>query len=438
MCAESTKRTRANRVSWIAKICLLEIAFVALASQPKDAYAQAHYPVLEVEPTMNTNPIPNGVPFRDACLNLDQWPTGWERADFFGNAHQFMAALSDDELSQCFSNVRSSGKLLVVAAGALKPQCATGEACWSQVVGNLRRFRDLGGTLDYLEIDEPLTTGQQPMDYTYAVQQTAEFIRLAREEFPGVGVILQEAYPHQSAATLRAFFGDVNNETNARTGSGIQYAQLDHDWNAGGTAADLASIQDSVRANGMSFGVIFWAAGSFSWYDGLMRQGEMYRNWRRSGVAPDMYAVIDWTGSPTTTIPEWAGHSVFMNSVRDFSNAFTPVQTSHGLGPNEALGPGESRTSVDGRFTLVYQGDGNLVLYFGTSPLWASNTWGTTPGQAIMQGDGNLVVYDVNGVPRWASNTSGHSGAYLVVQSDGNLVIYSGVTPLWASGTNRF
>jgi hypothetical protein len=418
-------------------VCL--VSLTAMTATPRQAAAQNHYPVLQVEPTMNNPPIPNGNPFRDACLNPGAWPTGWDRSDFFGNAHQFMATLSDGELAQCFANVHGSGKQLVIAAGALKPQCNTAQDCWNQVVGNLWRFRDLGGAPDYLEIDEPLTSGQQPMDYTYAVQQTGEFIRLARVEFPSVKIILQEAYPHQTASTLSAFFSDVNNEAISRTGWGIQYAQLDHDWNAGGTAGDVAFIQNSVRGNGMSFGVIFWAAGSWPWYDGVMHQGEFYRNWRRSGVAPDMYAVINWTGSPATAVPEAGGHGVFTNSVRDFANTYTPTPTSvFGLQANEALGPNESRTSVDGRFTLIYQGDGNLVLYYGSSALWSSNTWGTAPGQAIMQGDGNLVVYDASGQPRWDSHTWGNPGAYLVVQSDGNLVIYNSVYPLWASNTNWF
>jgi len=415
------------------------LLFVCLLGSTSPAWAQTHTPVFQVEPTMNTPPVPNGAAFRDACLNINQWPTGWERADFFGNAYQYMAALGDGDLSQCFWNVKSSGRRLVIAAGALKPQCSTAAVCWSHVSPSLTRFSSLGGAPDYIEIDEPLTTGQQPMNYTYAVQQTGEFIRLARSAFPGVGIIVQEAYPHQTAATLSSFFRDVNNEAIARSGAGIQYAQIDHDWNQGGTASDLVSMQNSVRANGMAFGVIFWAAGSWNWYDGLMHQAQMYRNWRSAGLAPDMYAVIDWTGAPAQTIPEWDGPGSFARSVRDFANTYLPYPTSSfGLQPNEALQPNQSRTSVDGRFTLIYQSDGNLVLYGPSGWIWASNTSGFSAGQAIMQGDGNLVVYDAGGQWRWSSNTYGNNGAFLVVQSDGNLVIYRGGTALWASNTNWY
>jgi len=98
------------------------------------------------------------------------------------------------------------------------------------------------------------------------------------------------------------------------------------------------------------------------------------------------------------------------------------------------LYPNEYVDSADGRFRLVYQGDGNLVLYAPGSPLWASDT--DDAGWAEMQGDGNLVVYNSSHTPVWASNTSGHEGAYTSVLSDGNVVLFrSDGHPLWSTGT---
>src|SRR5690606_15555416 len=100
--------------------------------------------------------------------------------------------------------------------------------------------------------------------------------------------------------------------------------------------------------------------------------------------------------------------------------------------PNELLRAGEYVASQDGRYVLVYQGDGKLVPYRASSAWSDSGTYGTTAGMAIMQGDGNVVVYDSAQRARWASGTSGHSNAYLVVQNDGNVVIYtSGGAALW-------
>jgi hypothetical protein len=86
---------------------------------------------------------------------------------------------------------------------------------------------------------------------------------------------------------------------------------------------------------------------------------------------------------------------------------------------------------------LDYQGDGNLVVYRSGNPTWASNTSGTSAGQAAMQGDGNFVVYDGGGNPVWDSGTAGNPGAHVIMQDDGNLVVYQGGTPLWSWITGR-
>ncbi len=107
------------------------------------------------------------------------------------------------------------------------------------------------------------------------------------------------------------------------------------------------------------------------------------------------------------------------------------------LGANQSLILNQALYSCDGRFGLVMQSDGNLVLYrSGVGPLWATNTT-LKNGQttAILQGDGNLVLYDAANHPLWQSNTAGWVGAYLEVQSDGDLVIFNpSESPVWTSG----
>jgi len=289
-------------------------------------------PLLLVEPTMNGDPpgqTPDPAPGRDACLNPRGWPAVWERMDLFGQAYQFFAAWTDAELSQCFLNLRHAGKRLVVASGAIKPHCTTAGACWGGVAPVIRRMKALGAEIAYLEIDEPLTTGGQP-SFDHAVRQTARFIGFARQELPGVGIILQEAYPHQDAATLKAFVREVDRGAEALTGLGIQYVQLDHDWLRGGSGRDIAAIQDSARSDGVRFGVIFWRADpALAWEEALMKQAALYKGFRRNGVSPDMYAVINWTGTPEVTVPEWTveGRQTFLQAVRRFVMEQVPPVT---------------------------------------------------------------------------------------------------------------
>jgi hypothetical protein len=110
-----------------------------------------------------------------------------------------------------------------------------------------------------------------------------------------------------------------------------------------------------------------------------------------------------------------------------------------GLMAGQSLNPGDAVFSYSGQFVLLYQDDGNLVLYRqdGT-PLWWAGTNTTNPGQVAMQGDGNVVVYDGNGNAQWSTGTGYSAGAWLAVQDDGNLVVYdANGNPLWWTGTNR-
>ena len=82
------------------------------------------------------------------------------------------------------------------------------------------------------------------------------------------------------------------------------------------------------------------------------------------------------------------------------------------LDAGESLESGQALTSANGRYTLV------------------------------MQTDGNLVLYRRDGVPVWESGTAGNPGAYLEVENlqfgydTGAVTIYSlnGIV-LWRQGT---
>ncbi len=88
--------------------------------------------------------------------------------------------------------------------------------------------------------------------------------------------------------------------------------------------------------------------------------------------------------------------------------------------------PGEFLLSPNHGFKLTYQTDGNLVVYRSdNTPLWASQTAGTSGGQAVMQSDGNFVIYDASMNPQYASGTHGNNNAVLRLQDDGSLVIQS-------------
>lgn len=113
------------------------------------------------------------------------------------------------------------------------------------------------------------------------------------------------------------------------------------------------------------------------------------------------------------------------------------VQDTDRLVVNQQLTANQSIVSKDGRFRLVMQSDGNLVLYSPNRYLWASGITGRASAKAIMQGDGNIVLYDAQNRAYWSSGTAGRGQSYLIVQDDGNVVAYSSYNqPIWYTGTS--
>lgn len=108
---------------------------------------------------------------------------------------------------------------------------------------------------------------------------------------------------------------------------------------------------------------------------------------------------------------------------------------------NQALYKGQYVDSCSGSARLIFQTDGNLVLYNRQTnrALWNTRTAGRTDAHAVfMQSDGNFVLYDARYRPIWNSSTARRPGAYLLVQDDNNMVIYNdvGETALWQTRTS--
>lgn len=74
-----------------------------------------------------------------------------------------------------------------------------------------------------------------------------------------------------------------------------------------------------------------------------------------------------------------------------------------------SLQKGDSVTSLNGKYMLIQQHDGNLVLYRdGKTPLWATYKNGQ---YTAIQTDGNLVQYDASNQAVWSSNSGGHASS---------------------------
>jgi YD repeat-containing protein len=139
----------------------------------------------------------------------------------------------------------------------------------------------------------------------------------------------------------------------------------------------------------------------------------------------------------TTGDNQWYNYDGADNRTYMSSGGLNLPYQPNGLQPYTTLFQNQSITSADGRFVLVLQVDGNLVLYQlqGFQALWSSGTYGQQAAILLNLGNGNVAIFDPKFNIIWQTNTNGYPNANLTLQNDGNLVLYSGSTPIWNSGT---
>ncbi len=103
---------------------------------------------------------------------------------------------------------------------------------------------------------------------------------------------------------------------------------------------------------------------------------------------------------------------------------------------------GRKYPSPSGNHYLVFQGDGNLVVYTKQDrPVWALNSltpnWRTN-GYAVFQSDGNLATYQANNAFVWsARNVVSPAGTTLTLNDRGELqLIAPNGQALWTGTAN--
>ncbi|MBW8684763.1 M57 family metalloprotease [Chitinophaga rhizophila] len=299
--------------------------------------------------------------------------------------------------------------------------------------------------------------GQQPGKPT---TEQARSPYLVAPAYRNINVYLDGSF---STINLNGILDNVIAAYNA-VGSGLR---LNRVYSSG--SANITITQNSLQlgicgqagfpfSNGQPFNVVYISEYTLNYY-GLTSTAQLtmllahelghciglrHTNWRPSGET----AAIPIPSTPATDGSSimnggtcganWAGLSYY-DQVALLSLYPATLGGTNNLQPGQQLAQGELLRSVDGRFVLVMQTDGNLVLYYYNVALWSSSTGGNPAiNRAIMQGDGNFVLYDTNNAPRWSSGTASFPGGVLVLQDDGNAVIYQNGAARWSSSTGGY
>lgn len=100
------------------------------------------------------------------------------------------------------------------------------------------------------------------------------------------------------------------------------------------------------------------------------------------------------------------------------------------LDASGSLSIGQSVTSCDGLYTLLFQVDGSLsLLDSGMNVVWST---GPTTGTSVRLDAGFLNIYDSAGTSVWSTSSPSSTGSYLQVL-DGYITITDGSTVYWSS-----
>lgn len=215
---------------------------VILSSLPGLPFPMPEIPQIPVEPEPEPNPIP--VPVRSErfvlapspaaadLVNIVDIPGALDGVDVFQFYTQQI--MSDDPIPNWgpngFSHIKSMlpklkalGIKTSVELGTVKPQDPKSESTINTVEDLITRIENAGGTVDFLCMDEPLTSGKQ---LGQSPQETAgyvsKFIAKVKALRPNIKVVHIEAWPFVDFGTIRDF-------SNALT---VQpdYTRLDVNW----------------------------------------------------------------------------------------------------------------------------------------------------------------------------------------------------------------
>ena len=110
---------------------------------------------------------------------------------------------------------------------------------------------------------------------------------------------------------------------------------------------------------------------------------------------------------------------------------------------NGYLVPNQTLESPNRLYYLIYQSDGNLIIYkkgikqVNPTVIWSSKTAGKGAWRATMQSDGNFVIKSDPRKILFQTYTSG-SGNVLMLDNDGQLYITNGKVIVWSSRMNIF
>jgi hypothetical protein len=222
---------------------------------------------------------------------------------------------TDKQLKQVVNDLRRRGIALAVEGGPLKAQgCGAGvegfaEPQWARIAA---RIKAAGGTIDYIDMDEPyyhghFYDGRNACRWSTAIvaHRIDAFIKEIRKQFPKA--VVGDAEPLAGRADADAYRAwiDAFRKIN---GFALPYLHMDVDWRRPDWPQEIESIEDHGHRAGVPVGIIYTGnAGDQSAAIWLANAGERVKQYEiKAGGHPAHVLFQSWDREPTRLLPETA------------------------------------------------------------------------------------------------------------------------------------
>jgi hypothetical protein len=251
------------------------------------------------------------------------WRESASQVSVFKVSAQFVLFGEADMIRQVFNGMHARHIKMAIEMGSvvrLDP-CGGGEGYAPPDMADKmgRKLRDLGVTLDYMALDEPvwyghqITNGMTPLHQPYCAyplkivaQRSAISVKAMRKYFPDVqtGIIdvvtSAPAPPAELARNVGQYAGYLQDEIGR-----LAFFHADVDWEKNWEAA-LPLVKREMRARRIPFGIIIGGGPgqrtNEAWEDVALRRLRLIE--ADPATRPDQIVAQSWQNLPTQMLPE--------------------------------------------------------------------------------------------------------------------------------------
>jgi hypothetical protein len=305
-----------SNLSLIAGLCTLCTCLLAPV-----AAAAATMPQIWLAPLDNLpHPAPQAqgaVDYPDLFASDATWPAKLPQIKVFKIYAYFAGHAPDSELSVLFQFLRDHGIALALEDGPLVPSasCGTGVEGYNgaNLVALVAKIQNLGGSLAYLAMDEPMTygvfykgTNACRTSIMAVAQQAAASLDALQQVAPNLKVGDIELGMNPTATGNQAWaetLGTWAEDFQAAYGKPLAFMDLDVNWSEDwlpSVETIFPVLQQAGVATGMIYNASWRDTTDQSWTDAVRAN---FRAMEKSGILPDDAVFQTWKANPTHVLP---------------------------------------------------------------------------------------------------------------------------------------